>query len=334
MRSPVIFDCDPGVDDALALCLCLAMGRDLVAVISSYGCSTVTRTTRNARRILDLAGGRQVPVLQGSSAPLLRYHPVEGTQRLSFFGRNGLNNVRLPATAGGGEVQCPAEVELGASICTILERCEAVDYFVTGPCTNLARACLLRPDLVRARIRLLAIMGGALGPGNSGTEDPGTGLGRSEFNLYLDPLAFRIVMDTGLQPRMVTWDEAKKFRLRKSAVAALTSAGEVGPRLVAMLRRFFVLYSHDTVGEEEQRGEPFVIISDPLVLLADNEFGCLEEERMAVVTSGPEFGRTLLTPTGMPVARFRLREPEWALQWMLDRLGIRQACMAGAPRRR
>ena len=100
MTIPIILDCDPGHDDALAIALALASPElDVLAITTVAGNAPLERTTRNALRILTLLDRVDVPVAAGADRPLIRepYVPVE------FHGASGLDGADLPEPAAQPE---------------------------------------------------------------------------------------------------------------------------------------------------------------------------------------------------------------------------------------
>ncbi len=94
---PIILDCDPGHDDALAIVLALARPElRLLAITTVAGNAPLDRTTRTALRVLTLLGRTDVPVAAGADRPLVRepWVPVE------FHGDSGLDGADLPADGG------------------------------------------------------------------------------------------------------------------------------------------------------------------------------------------------------------------------------------------
>ena len=317
-----IFDCDPGIDDALTLCLGSSLLSHPMVVITSYGCSNITHTTRNAHRLLDLMGRKDVPVIRGSPRPLMWQHPLESKKLPTFFGHNGLNNVRLPVSKGPN-ILTPHDDHFVEHVAKILRTAGTVDYYLTGPCTNLARVCLRYPDLVKDKLNRLFIMGGAIGPGNIGTKDTATGLGVCEFNFYLDPIATNVVLSLGLKPKLVSWDQAKEFHLPKSKVCALRSKHHATNHLLMSLRNFFDLYPRDTVSASDRQEEPFVILSDPIVLLTDHKVGKLTNKHIQIVTEGEHFGRSIESPEGYAVDWIEFTNTKSAMSILLEGIGAK-----------
>src|SRR6202042_2847904 len=92
--TPIILDCDPGHDDAIALLLALGSPEvDLVGVTTVSGNQTIDKTTAKALRLLEFAGGADVPVHRGPAAPLVR----EQSAAPHVHGESGLDGPDLPA---------------------------------------------------------------------------------------------------------------------------------------------------------------------------------------------------------------------------------------------
>lgn len=186
-RLPVILDCDPGHDDAIAILLAVASPViDLRAVTTTFGNCSVDDATRNALRILTLAGATDVPVAKGARGPLA------GDAELGNYvhGTSGLDGPELPEP--GVEVQALTAVELIERV--IAEATEPVTLIATGPITNVA-SMLQRGVADTARIREVVFMGGSVDRGNHTPT--------AEFNTYADPEALAVVVASGLPLRMV-----------------------------------------------------------------------------------------------------------------------------------
>ncbi|WP_127126959.1 nucleoside hydrolase [Georgenia sp. SYP-B2076] len=184
---PVVLDCDPGHDDAIAILLAVQSPRiDLRAVTTTFGNCAVEDATRNALRVLELAGAPQVPVAVGAAGPLT------GAAELGNYvhGRSGLDGPDLPEPVTRPVTQ--SAVDLMGEVLTAAE--EPVTLVATGPITNVARLLQGAPG-VRDRIREVIFMGGSTERGNHTPT--------AEFNAYSDPEALEVVLEAGVRPRMV-----------------------------------------------------------------------------------------------------------------------------------
>ena len=93
MTTPIVIDCDPGHDDAIAILLALASPEvELVGITTVAGNQTLDKTTRNALVTLEIAGRTDIPVAAGAEAPLRR----ELRTAAHVHGETGLDGPELP----------------------------------------------------------------------------------------------------------------------------------------------------------------------------------------------------------------------------------------------
>jgi inosine-uridine nucleoside N-ribohydrolase len=220
MTAPVLLDCDPGHDDAVALLLALASPElELLGVTTVAGNQTVEKTTANALRILELAGRGEVPVAAGAGRPLVRERDVAA----HVHGETGLDGPDLPPPAGTPLAQ--------HAVNFLADRIRARDgeptLVATGPLTNVALLLELHPEARPARV---VLMGGAIGEGN---RTPA-----AEFNVWADPEAARVVFGSGIDVTMLGLDVTHQAVIRPQDAEALRAAGRVGA-VVAELLDFY-----------------------------------------------------------------------------------------------
>ena len=208
----VIIDCDPGIDDALALLLaCASPEIELLGVTAVAGNRPVEVTGLNACRILDVAGRTAVPVFAGCARPLAYAAP----RCNGVHGDDGLGGVRL---ATGRE---PGEEHASDFIANTLLAAEAnsVTLVAVGPLTNLALAEIKHPGVLQRAKQLLVMGGAAFCPGNVTPS--------AEFNFYADALAAHIVMSAGAQVQLFGLDVTGKAAMPDDWIA---SFGEIDSR--------------------------------------------------------------------------------------------------------
>lgn len=184
---PVVLDCDPGHDDAVAILLAVASPViDLRAVTTTFGNCSVQDATHNALRVLTLAGETGVPVASGADGP------VNGRRELGNYvhGISGLDGPELPAPGFSPEPE--SAVELLRRL--LSEADEPITVVATGPLTNIARLLHESPES-RSRISEVIFMGGSTERGNHTPT--------AEFNAYADPEALALVIEAGVSLRMV-----------------------------------------------------------------------------------------------------------------------------------
>jgi purine nucleosidase/pyrimidine-specific ribonucleoside hydrolase len=226
---PIILDCDPGHDDAIALLLALASPEvEVLGVTTVHGNQTLEKTTANALRVLDLAGRTDVPVAAGAERPLTR----ELTVASHVHGDSGLDGPTLP----------PARHDpLGEHAVDFLERTIAaspvpVTLVPTGPLTNVA---LLLERTGGANVERIVSMGGAAAEGNMTPA--------AEFNIWADPEAAQAVYHAGLAVTMIGLDVTHLALTTPAIQARLRAAGAIGS-FVADLVDFFAVYHRETYG--------------------------------------------------------------------------------------
>lgn len=277
---PLILDCDPGHDDALAIALALADPRlRLLAITTVAGNAPLARTTRNAGRVLALAGRSDVPVASGASRPFVRERWIP----VAFHGESGLDGADLLEPAVPRDPR--SAVELSASI--VRSSAEPVTLVATGPLTNVALLLRAAPDL-HDRIAGIVIMGGSLGLGNTTAS--------AEFNIWADPEAATIVFEAGIPLRMAGLDVTHQALMLPDDIARLDGSGTRAGRVFADLMRFFAIHHRERYG---WAGPP---IHDAVAVAWLAEPDLVRSESMRVdidTTDGPSRGRTVADPEGL-----------------------------------
>jgi purine nucleosidase len=225
---PIVLDCDPGHDDALAILLALASPVELevLAVTAVAGNVPLALTATNARKVCALAGRADVPVYAGCERPLVR--PLETAEYV--HGQSGLDGAELPEPA--------APLAPGHAADAIIEILRArpagtATLCPTGPLTNVALAMIKAPDIV-PRIREVVLMGGAIGLGNVTPS--------AEFNIYVDPHAARVVFESGAPLVMHGLDATHQALCTPKHVEAIRAAGTEVARVVAGWLEFYNRY--------------------------------------------------------------------------------------------
>jgi inosine-uridine nucleoside N-ribohydrolase len=271
MTTPIILDCDPGHDDAIAILLALASPEiELVAVTTVSGNQTVDKTTANALRILELAGRTDVPVYAGAERPFVRMRDVAA----HVHGESGLDGPDLPAPTTAPQEQAAVDF-----LAAELRRREGrVTLVPTGPLTNIGLLFALHPD---ARPERIVLMGGAIGEGN---RTPA-----AEFNIWADPEAAQRVFAEGLDTTMIGLDVTHRALIKDEHTERMRGAGRVG-NVVAELMDFYSRFHRARY--PDLAGSP---MHDP-VCLAHLIDPTLVDVRDAFIevdcTTGPSWGRT------------------------------------------
>ena len=258
MSLPIILDCDPGHDDAIALILALASPElDLKAVTTSAGNQTPEKTLRNALRILTLLQRNDIPVAGGAVKPLMRELIIAD----NVHGESGLDGPELPEPNFAPQ-QCNA-VELIAK--TLRESKEPMTIVATGPLTNIALLLTSHAEL-KPKIARIVIMGGAAGLGNWTPA--------AEFNIYVDPEAAEIVFQSGLPIVMAGLDVTHRAQIMSEDIERFRQLDNPVAAVVADLLDFFMEYH-----KQEKWGFQGAPLHDPCAiawLIKPSMFTCVE----------------------------------------------------------
>ncbi len=187
---------DGGIDDALALILAMRTDKlDVSGITAVSGNVSVDQAIINALRVVELVGRENVWVARGLAKPLVR-DPIRAT---SFHGKDGLGDSHLPPPKlkpHKNDALSQLSVELASA------QNRELNIIATGPLTNIAALLTKEPETAR-RIKEISIMGGAYGltQYGIGNETP-----TSEFNIYSDPEAAKVVFESGVPLKAVGLD--------------------------------------------------------------------------------------------------------------------------------
>jgi inosine-uridine nucleoside N-ribohydrolase len=231
MTTPILIDCDPGHDDAIALLLALASPEvDLLGITTVAGNQTLEKTTANALKILEFVGRTGVPVAAGAPRPLVREPYVAAY----VHGETGMDGPDLPAprTAPVSE----HAVDFLAAKLTASP--EPVTLIPVGPLTNVGLLLARYPEAAD-RIDRIVLMGGAIAEGNVTPA--------AEFNIWADPEAASRVFTSGIDVTMIGLDVTHKALFRPADSERLAATGRVG-RLVAELFGFYQQFHSEQYG--------------------------------------------------------------------------------------
>jgi pyrimidine-specific ribonucleoside hydrolase len=271
---PVILDCDPGHDDAIALVMAhRSPAIDLIGVTTTSGNATLDRTTENARRILQFIGATDVPIAAGCKSPLAR-DLVLGTAD----GPSGLDgSPYLP------DASIPLDPRHAVDFLadTLRAASAPVTLVPTGPLCNIGMLLLKHPEL-KPKIDRIVLMGGAMYR-RSEYITP------TEFNIFCDPEAAAIVLDSGLDITMVGLDVTMHVLVEAEEFAVLEQIDTPLGRVVVDWLRFY---------EKLHRGQMGVggALHDPLALavVIDPTLIATREAHVAIDLTGTHtFGATV-----------------------------------------
>ncbi len=225
MTIPILLDCDPGHDDAIALLLALASDEvELRGVTTVAGNQTLEKTTANAIRVLELVRRADVPVAAGAERPLVREPRVAA----NVHGETGLDGPDLPPARARPEGEHAVDFLAGHIAGTTL--------VATGPLTNVALLLARHPH---ARPERIVLMGGAIAEGNVTPA--------AEFNIWGDPEAAARVFGSGIDVTMIGLDVTHQALFTAARAEQLRTAGRVG-EVVAELLDFYGVFHREVYG--------------------------------------------------------------------------------------
>lgn len=216
----VIFDCDPGLDDAVALFMALASPRvTLLGITTVVGNTSLAHIQRNARYLCELTSRSDVKVFAGCPRPLLSWtHYDHARTSIAFdyvqhiHGESGLGSIAFP------DPQHPLETQHAVTflVDTLRSTTDPITLLATGPLTNIATALIMAPD-IRSKIERLIIMGGS---GSHGNTTPA-----AEHNFFVDPHAASLVFDAGIPIVLSGLDLTRRLTVTSDFLDSLRSLG-------------------------------------------------------------------------------------------------------------
>ncbi|MFI7448920.1 nucleoside hydrolase [Nonomuraea sp. NPDC049714] len=274
--TKVLIDCDPGIDDAMALALAAgATGLDLVAITTVGGNVDLALTTANALALREFLGLGDVPVTPGSAGALMHRTVRAG----DVHGDTGLGGAVLPppllAVAEGHAVDCIID--------TLRAAPGEITLVAIGPLTNLALAVRREPRVVEWA-RDLVIMGGSFTRGN---HNPA-----AEFNILADPEAAAIVFAAGWTVKMLGLDVTLTAMVTTAELDRMRPLGRLAELLVPAAQFY---------GEVTEHRGPAIHDACAVAYVLDPSLVTMVPAVVNVETIG-EFTR------GMTVVDFQLRE--------------------------
>ncbi len=240
----LLIDCDPGVDDAIALLLAFGSSElNLRGITTVGGNVPLVHTQTNARKICELAQVRNVPVFAGCGRPILRSLVTAE----SVHGATGLGQVNLPEPT----IELSPQHGVDFLIEMLLASVKPMKIATLGPLTNLALALVKSPQIIE-KIGQVVMMGGATTHGNVTPS--------SEFNIYCDPHAAQIVMTSGIPVVMMGLDVTHQAIATPNRLAKIRQIGDPIGTLVAKLLDD---YSYHDIQHYGFEGAP---LHDPCVI--------------------------------------------------------------------
>tara|TARA_Y100001970_G_C14183239_1_gene831031 strand:- start:547 stop:1491 length:945 start_codon:yes stop_codon:yes gene_type:complete len=227
MKKKIILDCDPGHDDAVAIMLASAHDSiDLLGITCVAGNATLKNTTQNALKICSLIGKTNIPIYSGSDKPL-NYDLVTAAH---VHGKSGLDTDGNPINIKEGyQIQSMDAVDFIIKTCH--EQNEPIYLCPVGPLTNIAKAIKKDPT-IKKQIKEIVFMGGAAMCLGNITPS-------AEFNIYVDPHAANIVLNSGIKTVMFGLDVTHKVMVNDRIINDIKENNNLSSILFADLMNFY-----------------------------------------------------------------------------------------------
>ncbi|WP_105383148.1 nucleoside hydrolase [Neorhizobium alkalisoli] len=244
---PIIVDCDPGIDDTIALLTAFVSPElEILGITPVCGNQPLDRTVRNALQVCELGERTDIPVFAGCFRPMFR-EPIHG----QFHGTTGLGNTVLPEPVKTVEKASAVDFLIDTlTAAAILQK--RITICCLGPMTNLAVALRMNPQIADG-IERIVMMGGAY-------REPGNRTMTAEFNVLADPHAAHVVFSSGIPIVALALDATHQVMLKPEHVEQFSA---VSGRISQTLAELMAFWDRNDVRRYGSRGGP---LHDPLVI--------------------------------------------------------------------
>ena len=226
---PIVLDCDPGVDDAMAILYGLrAPEVDIVAIGTVWGNIDVDTATLNTVRVLEIGGRPDIPVAEGAGRPLMGTEPTFAEM---VHGPAGMGSIVLPPPEGAHT----EEHAVAQMIRLAHERPGELTLVAVGPLTNLGLALGIDREIASLYKEVVIMGGNFLVPGNVTPV--------AEANIWHDPEAAQIVLDAPWPVTLVPLDVTERALLSQEMVEQIRDTGtRVGEHVHEISDIYFTAY--------------------------------------------------------------------------------------------
>lgn len=208
---PILIDCDPGHDDALAIMTAYAHQEtfEILGITTVGGNQTLEKVTRNAKNVLAFIQA-DIPLASGQKSPLVK--PL--STAADAHGESGMDGPYFD----GEDYPVASKNAVAFMYEKIMSSAEKVTLVTLGPLTNIALLLMVYPE-VKEQIGKISMMGGGISHGNC-TE-------LAEFNIYVDPESAQIVFRSGIPIVMSGLDVTEKATVTVEEIQSLKEKGRV-----------------------------------------------------------------------------------------------------------
>lgn len=204
-KKKIILDCDPGMDDSMAIVMAAKSEKiDLLAVTTVNGNYPAEVTSSNARKILELIGRTDIPVAKGMSEPMVRNVAKDPFTH----GADGLANANLPAPT----MPLSDKHAVNLIIDTVKANPGEVTLVCTAPLSNIGMAFKMAPE-IKPLVKEIIAISGAYGLNDASFLNATGDTPQSEWNVYVDPEAAKIIYESGVPFKAIGLDIATYFNV-------------------------------------------------------------------------------------------------------------------------
>ncbi|WP_158972690.1 nucleoside hydrolase [Paraglaciecola sp. L3A3] len=278
MKKKVIFDTDPGIDDAMAILFAQASGKiDLLGITTVFGNATIENATRNAlylkhKFVISAA------VCTGASDPLV----VPAGEPTTFVhGQNGLGDIDLPDNL---PIVADPRSACDFIIDTVRAHPNEITLVAVGRLTNLALAIQKAPDIA-ALVKEVVVMGGAFGHnGHTGNVSP-----YAEANIIGDPHAADIVFTQEWPVTVVGLDVTQQSIMTNTYIQELREQSANYGEFIYQISRFYSDFHKQSAGLDGF----YVHDSSAVAYVLAPELFTVQQGPIRVICAGPAIGMTL-----------------------------------------
>jgi len=223
MKTPIIIDTDPGIDDVIAITAALFAEELDVKLITTVGGNVgIENTTKNAVNLVNFLG-KDTPVAKGADQPLLN----KLVSAAKVHGESGVGGYQFESKEDSSLLSSKHAVEELRN--AILHSNEPITLVPIGPLTNIALLLKMYPE-VKNNIKEIVLMGGAVKGGNRTPV--------AEFNMFVDPHAAKIVFGENVKIVMCGLDVTLQTRISTEDVREIEGFGKVGEMVSQLLSNY------------------------------------------------------------------------------------------------
>ena len=282
----VIIDCDPGIDDALALMLALRSPElEILGITVVSGNVPAKKGAANAQKVLHWMNQPDIPVYLGEELPLVRPY----VDAMDTHGEDGLGESHYPEITDG-TINTDGVGFLARTLHEAAQKEEPVSIIALGPLTNLARLVQNDPESLAGLGELISMGGSCQSHGNCSPV--------AEYNYWCDPEAAAVCFEAfgaaGKKIHMVGLDVTRKIVLTPNLLEYMKRLNPETGQFVQAITKFYFDFHWEW---EHLIG---CVINDPLAVawFADPSLCSGFEAYMAVETGGISMGQTVVDSMG------------------------------------